>query len=175
MKQIPFILLALALLAAACAPAEKSAKDDSPQSVLLPTEAPIALQPTANAPMPDHYPVVTPLPQKTDNTIPRRADQTLDAVYLDSVNLLAMESFPPQFSLEVMGNLPTPCHQLVYEVHPPDEANKIVVDVNALGSVNAMCTEVLQPFSAVIPLGSFPEGHYTVWINGAQAAEFDGR
>lgn len=171
MKQIPFVLLVLTLFAAACAPAAAPRGND--QSVVSPNDAPLTGSPTMNKPASTQYPIITPLPQKTDNTIPRRGDQSLGGVYLNSVDLLVMESFPLQFSLEVTGNLPTPCHQLTYAVNPPDAENKIVVELGALQTGSAVCIQVLQPFSAVIPLGSFPTGHYTVWIGGKQAAEFD--
>jgi hypothetical protein len=84
-----------------------------------------------------------------------------------------MESFPPQFSLALSGELPTPCNQLRVDVMPPDGENKIVVDVYSLVSPDTMCADVIQPFSENIPLGSFPAGHYTIWINGEKVAEFD--
>jgi hypothetical protein len=116
-----------------------------------------------------------PLAPKADDTLPRPADSDLTrgAVYLDSIELLTMESFPLQFSLALAGNLPTPCDQLRVAVSPPDADNKIVVDVYSLSDPDAICAEVLKPFTATIPLGSFPSGHYTLWVNGEQVAEFD--
>ena len=116
-----------------------------------------------------------PLSPKTDDTLPRPGDDALvrGAVFVDSVDLLTMESYPLQFMLVIAGNLPTPCDQLRVAVNPPDSENKILVDVYSLTAPDAICIEVLQPFSQNIPLGSFPSGHYTIWINGEKAAEFD--
>ena len=93
--------------------------------------------------------------------------------YLDSAELLTLESFPLQFTLVLKGNLPTPCHQLRVSVSTPDGNNKILVEVYSLSSPDAICAQVLQPFSQNIPLGSFPSGHYTLWVNGEQVAEFE--
>lgn len=114
-------------------------------------------------------------PLKFDNTIPRHGDEDLirGAVFVDFVDLLVMESYPLQFTLVIAGNLPTPCNQLRVNINPPDEENKIIVDVYSLSAPDVMCAEVLQPFSQNIPLGSFPSGHYTIWINGEKVAEFD--
>lgn len=111
----------------------------------------------------------------TDNTNPRPGDETLlrGTVYIDSVDLLVMESFPLQFSLILNGSLPTPCHQLRVLVNPPDEESRIFVDVYSLVDADNMCIEVLQPFSKNIPLGSFPGGHFTIWVNGDLVSEFD--
>ncbi len=118
---------------------------------------------------------IVPVSPKTDNTIPRHGDDALlrGNVYLDSIDLLTMESYPLQFSLALTGNLPTPCHQLRVAVASPDDTNRILVDVYSLVAADGMCAEVLQPFTQNIPLGSFPTGHYTLWVNGELVAEFD--
>jgi hypothetical protein len=94
-------------------------------------------------------------------------------VYLDSTELLTMESFPLQFTLSLKGNLPTPCDQLQVDVHPPDLENKILVDVYSATQSDKICAQVLEPFEENFLLGSFPAGHYTLWVNGNQIAEFD--
>lgn len=94
-------------------------------------------------------------------------------VYLDSTELLTMESYPLQFALVLKGNLPTPCHQLRVAVSPPDPGNKILVDVYSVVNPDVMCVQVLQPFEVNHPLGSFPAGRYMLWVNGQLIAEFD--
>ncbi len=171
-RLIPFLLVLILLTACAPGASEPSQPFNDPhQSVSnpdQPTDGGDPNQPTSN-----DDPVF--IPQKFDNTIPRPADKNLlrENVYVESTDLLTMESYPPQFMLAVSGNLPTPCNQLRVDVRPPDADNKILVEVYSLVAPNSMCTEVLQPFSINIPLGSFPSGHYTVWVNGDQVAEFD--
>lgn len=94
-------------------------------------------------------------------------------VYLDSTDLLTMESYPLQFMLALKGSLPTPCHQLRVFANHPDAENKIIVDVYSVTQADTMCAQVLQPFEVNFPLGSFPAGHYTLWVNGQLIAEFD--
>jgi len=98
---------------------------------------------------------------------------THEQVYLDSVELLTMESYPLQFMLVLRGNLPTPCHQLRVAVSEPDLKAQITVEVYSLARPDTACAQVLEPFEANISLGSYPAGHYTLLVNGEEAAEFD--
>lgn len=106
---------------------------------------------------------------------PKPEDQSLRRgnAYLDEASLAIRESFPPQVSLSLKGNLPTPCHQLRVAVSAPDAENKIAADVYSIIDPNQACIEVLAPFEEYIDLGTFPTGHYTVWVNGEMAGEFD--
>lgn len=92
--------------------------------------------------------------------------------YLDSTELLTLESFPLQFMLSLKGNLPTPCSQLRVKVSPPNSEKSVAVDVYSVIDPAIMCAQVLQSFDVNIPLGSFPEGKYTLWVNGEMVAEF---
>jgi hypothetical protein len=98
---------------------------------------------------------------------------TRGSVYLDSTELLIKESDPLQFTLALTGNLPTPCDQLRVEADAPDVENKIMVNVYSVTPPKTICTQVLQPFEENFPLGNFPAGHYTLWVNGQLIAEFD--
>lgn len=106
---------------------------------------------------------------------PRPGDDALlrGEVYLNSTDLLTMESFPVQYSLVLKGSLPTPCHELRVVYHEPDAENRIKLEVYSVTDRNAVCVQMLQPFEQSIYLGSFPAGHYTLWVNGEQVAEFD--
>ncbi|HEU4750416.1 MAG TPA: hypothetical protein VFT54_05100, partial [Acidimicrobiia bacterium] len=55
-------------------------------------------------------PIDSPAP--TPSTIPDDAGP----VFVETTDILLMESFPVQVVLRVTGNLPTPCHQAVWEV-----------------------------------------------------------
>ena len=116
-----------------------------------------------------------PNPPQRGDVIPNPADANLlrNNVSLSSTNLLTTESSPSQFALVLKGSLPTPCDKLRIAVSPPDLQNKIVVDVYSVADPNIKCTQALQPFEENFPLGSFPAGHYTVWVNGEQITKFD--
>ena len=119
-------------------------------------------------------PVPTALPQSGDYA-PKPQDSSFiqDPVYLDSTDLLTMESFPLQFSLILQGSLPSPCHQLRIASNGPDSENKIHLDVYSVIDSTITCEQVLEPFNANYPMGSYPQGHYLLFVNGKQIAEFD--
>ena len=145
-----FLLLASLLILTACGPAPTQSPDtlvdsDSPPNGLPPIYA----------------------PRPGDDQLTR------GEAFIDSADLLTMESFPLQFALVLKGNLPTPCHQIRVIYNEPDAENKIKLEVYSVTDPNAACAQMLQPFEQNISLGSFPSGHYTVWVNGQQVAEFD--
>ena len=113
-------------------------------------------------------------PTEQNSYLPQPEDESLvkGAAFIDSKELLTLESFPLQFMLHITGNLPTPCNQLRVSVTPPDADKKIIVDVYSVSNPDKICIQVTEPFDASIPLGSFPEGKYTLWVNGEMVAEF---
>ena len=149
------ILFLAILLGVACAPQATPGPD-------MPVTSPPGDQMPTNEPVPNPF-----APQPGDTSLTR------GTVYLNKVDLLVRESFPPQLSLVMQGDLPTPCNQLRVEVRKPDPQNKITIDVYSVVDPNQMCTQVLEPFEEAIDLGTFPTGHYTVWVNGQKAGEFD--
>lgn len=116
-----------------------------------------------------------PTPPAENPYLPQPGDEALlrGNVYLDSVDLLILESFPVQIMLVLRGNVPDPCHQLRLVVGQPDEQNRIEVEAYSLGDPTKICIQVLAPFEVNLNLGSFPAGTYTVWVNGEQVGEFD--
>ncbi len=147
MKKIFSTLLVFAVFLSACA-----STFDEPVS----SDTPHTNEPQANY-----------LPQPADSLLTR------GEAYIDSSDLLTMESYPLQFMLNIKGNLPTPCHQLRALVNPPDAENKILVEVYSVSDPNAICVQALSPFEVNIPLGSFAAGKYVLFVNGNQVAEFD--
>jgi hypothetical protein len=112
-------------------------------------------------------PPVNPLAPKPDDANLTRAD-----VFIQEYDLIIRESFPPQISLNISGDLPTPCHQLRALAKRPDQDNKIIVDAYSVVDPDVMCTQVLEPFQESIDLEIYPSGHYTVWLNGEIVGEF---
>lgn len=129
-----------------------------------------ACSPTVNTSSPTDPPNVI-----SGDYAPQTGDPALTRapVFLDSTDLLTMESFPLQFSLNIKGSLPTPCHQLRIANKQSDPQNQIHLDIYSVVDPNMVCAEVLEPFDVNFPLGSYPSGHYTLFINGTQIAEFD--
>ena len=168
------LLLPLIILLVACTGKLPSAPTDSsdPNQPVSATpiapdggETPIMVEPPeqgAPRPINSKY-----LPQREDGNLTR------GEVFIDRSELLIMESYPIQVALALGGSLPTPCNQLRVVAKPPDEQNRIQISVYSVIDPEQACVQVLEPFEANIGLGSFPTGHYSVWLNGEQVGEFD--
>ena len=111
---------------------------------------------------------------QSSNFIPSPADGSLTRgeVFLEVKGLATLESYPVQFMLQLKGELPTPCHQLRIAASPPDVDNKVNVDVYSVVNAAEICIQVLAPFEVAFPLGSYPTGTYSLWVNGEMIAEF---
>jgi hypothetical protein len=109
---------------------------------------------------------------------PQPADDKLtrDVATVDfKTSTLSMTGTQPNdVSANLKGTLPDPCHQLRIVLTPADAQNKINLEVYSVYDPKATCTTVIQPFNVIFPLGSFPSGHYTVYVNGEDLGEFDG-
>ena len=151
------ILLLLMLIMAACTPSN---------TPTLPPDTAVTSPPGDN---------VSPTEPASDPLAPRPGDEQLTRgeVFINQASLLIRESYPPQIALSVSGDLPTPCHELRAAIGQPDQENKIPVDLYSVVDPNMVCTQVLEPFEEQIELGTFPTGHYSVWVNGELAGEFD--
>lgn len=164
MKKIFSLLMLLTLALAACAPAAVDEPASSPVDNPEPS-APVegGLDP-AGSTMPAN-----------ENFAPMPSDEgmTRGEAYLDDVELLTLESYPPQFTLNLKGNLPTPCYQLRIAVSEPDAENRVNVEVYSIADPDQACVQALAPFEVNYSLGSFPAGKYSLWINGEMAAEFE--
>lgn len=150
--------------------------ETAPKSIPYPEQnAPPAGQPEypsppANPPAgQDAYPL--PAVPSAAGTVqpwePQPGDDKLQRgnVYLDSREILTQESNPPQFVLELKGNLPTPCHKLRVKVNPPDASGQIQVEVYSLVNPAEICIQVLEPFQVSVPLNDLSSGTYQVLVN----------
>ncbi len=172
-----FLLCTLATFLAACS------GELPPVTELVPApEQPVVATPKATEFPPTNLtPVMVEPPEQTapkpinSEHLPQREDSNLTRgnVFIDHSDLLIMESYPIQVALELQGSLPTPCNQLRVIAKPPDEQNQIKVDVYSVIDPAKACVQVLEPFETNIGLGSFPTGHYSVWVNGELVGEFD--
>jgi len=84
--------------------------------------------------------------------------------FVEDVEFVFLESYPVQVRATIRGSLPTPCHQLVWDL----EATEDGADVEITSAVDpgAVCAEVLEPFEVTIDVGSFETGGYTLIVNG---------
>ena len=103
----------------------------------------------------------------------RQAEIPEDAspFFVDTAEILLMESFPVQVALSVTGSLPTPCHQPVWEVQ--DDGQALHVTLASVADPEMACIQVLEPAELSIPLGSFESGARTVILNGEEVGDFE--
>jgi hypothetical protein len=168
-------LLALLLLLAACAqagapPAASTNASQPANPTADDPSAPVVATPIPSYPGPSS-PADTPpsaRPDRTTRYAPQPGDDLLERgnVFIEEYGILTLESYPPQFMLHVTGNLPTPCNELRAVASEPGKDGRIDVEVYSVTDPGAMCAQVLVPFEANIPLGSYTEGSYPVTING---------
>lgn len=127
---------------------------------------------------PDSEPPVVPpaVPPPDDHEYaPKPGDISLERgnVYIDYTEILLLESYPVQINLLVTGNLPNPCHELRAIAYAADDQNRIDVEIYSVFESGLMCTQVLEPFDATIPLGAYALGTYSVWVNGEEVGTIE--
>jgi hypothetical protein len=92
-------------------------------------------------------------------------------VYIDSAEIQYLESWPVQVRLHVEGSLPTPCHELAYEVR--DLGSSLDVRMWSFADADAICAQVLEPFDVSIDLGAYESANLPVVLNGDQVGTIE--
>ena len=157
-----WIILLLMVIMVSCAPLSNTTKEPGSLPPDTAVTSPPADQSSTNEPY------INPLsPKPGDGNLSR------GTIFINGMSLVIRESYPPQIALSINGDLPTPCHELRVEIASPDQENKVIVDSYSVVDPNLACVQVLEPFQEYIDLGTFPSGHYSVWVNGELAGEFD--
>lgn len=97
-----------------------------------------------------------------------------DVAYVDfdSTEIIVRESYPMQVELTVKGDLPTPCHEVRWEISDPDENKAIHVTIYSEIDISLKCAQLLESFEGSIPLGEFTEYGYSIWINDYEVGGF---
>ncbi|MCS6910752.1 MAG: hypothetical protein NZM11_09330 [Anaerolineales bacterium] len=162
-KTLTFLLPTAALLAA-CAPATLPADSGVKDIPTAPPDEAVSRPDAGASPQ--------PVAEPDDPSAPRPSDAALSRgqAFVDSYEVLTLETFPPQYRIRVKGTLPTPCHQLRMAVSPPDAAGNIEVEVYSVVDPNVTCAQVLQDFEHSVSLGNLPPGReYVVLVNDQPA------
>lgn len=99
---------------------------------------------------------------------PGQAEWLRENAVVQNTQMIVMESYPIQVTLEIQGELPTPCHRLMVQFNEPDSDNNIEVEIYSLVHPSEICIQVIEPFSERI---SFPTeilgfDSYSVFVNG---------
>ncbi len=163
MKQVTVLLVVCALLLAACNAAPTPAAEPYPAAPAAATAVSSSAYPAGGA----AQAIVIAGPQAGDENLTR------GEVFLDTLNIVAQESTPGQYVLQVSGSLPTPCNQVRGVAAAPDANHKVVVELYSVADPNQMCTQVLQAFTGTLTLGTFTTGSYPVEVNGQVIGQID--
>ena len=163
---MPRILVYIVLIAllTACAPAGVGITPTAPSAT--PTGDVISSPGDGNDSTPPGS-VNPDQPQESDSQLKR------GNVFIDTAQMLVLESYPPQYRLSITGSLPTPCHKLRLVVGQPDATNRIDVEAYSVYDPGTVCVQVLKPFEAVLSLDGFASGKYSIWLNGEAMGEIE--
>jgi hypothetical protein len=145
----------------------------SPSRFVLPPEQPVISPMPPSQPIINDPGVILPTPSVTHDRQPGDEHLIKGPVYLDSAELLVLESFPLQYRLALKGNLPDPCHELRVEIPAPDAENRIDIQVFSLADPGRICIQVLEPFEESVSLDGFPPGTYQVEVNGEMVGQIE--
>ena len=101
----------------------------------------------------------------THSTKPVNSDESQENVYVDSIQINIMESFPLQVSATINGNLPDGCTSIINSKADFDIDNAtFTIHIYTDRPKEMDCTQALVPFTETIPLDvyGFAAGTYTV-------------
>jgi hypothetical protein len=84
--------------------------------------------------------------------------------FVEHVDVAAPPGGP--VTVRVVGQLPTPCHELKWSVGTPDPSRHIAIDVFSEVEADALCSQVTKPFDQVIDVGTVGGGDYQAMVNG---------
>jgi hypothetical protein len=120
---------------------------------------------------------IPPPPQGSNPYAPQSGDGGMmqSKVELVSASVVTTASMPPQVSVVLAYRLPTPCNDLRVKMNPPDQSNRILLEIYSVAPKDKPCNmmELATPQQANISLGSYSAGSYTVWVNGVQVGSFN--
>lgn len=191
MKRIMTLVLVLGILLAACAGDTVNGDDPAPDVADEPTATPSSSVAGDSEPGDDgddgsvgelpvnpdeptdtetvtNEPGDTPPPDATTPTMPIPSGDR-GQVFIDESGINVAESFPIQVFVFVVGNAPTPCHEVAWEVSAVD--GRVDIELFSIDS-GQICQQVLAPFEVSIPAGSFDAGDWKVFLNGEEIGEF---
>ena len=121
-----------------------------------------------------------PVPPVMDITNPYAPQPGDGALVRGTVEIVKTEILPPgstvsQMTLKISFFVPTPCDQFRISAEQPGADWRINVEVYSLMTQGKVCTlmRLSTPTEATLAFSNVPAGHYSVWVNGAKAIDFD--
>lgn len=91
------------------------------------------------------------------------------SAHIEEIDIVVLESFPVQINVKIDGILGDACTRLAEIVQEQDQ-NAFKITVTTKRPADAVCAQVLMPFSRVVALdvAGLPAGEYMVDVNGVK-------
>ena len=97
---------------------------------------------------------------------PAGSDLSIDPIGIQSVDVLVLESLPPQASAHVKGVIGDGCSEL-HSIGQERSGNTVTVTILRQRPKDAICTQIARLYDDVIRLdGTYPAGSYVLRVNG---------
>lgn len=169
----PSMLLILVLsagLLSACAAASMGGQEPTAVPIQPTLPGKIIQTPLESTPTPS---IQYTLPSPMDETSPRPEDANLEKAnaYVDTIELLAMQTFPVQYRLHITGSTPTPCHKVRVSFGMPNENNAVQVEVYSVANPNTICAQMLAPFDVSVAINGLAAGKYSLYHDNTLIGE----
>jgi hypothetical protein len=103
-------------------------------------------------------------------TDPAGAELSIDPIQIDSVDVLILETSPPQATAHVEGVIGDGCSAL-HSTTQRRSANTVTITILRQRPRGAICTQIARLYAEDIPLeGDYPPGHYLLRVNDYEKA-----
>ena len=112
------------------------------------------------------WPISERASDREDNQQPPTTGEVVSGpAFVDEVEFIYLESWPVQVRAIVRGTLPTPCHNVVWDVQQGPEG--ATVTISSVSAADEICVAVIsEPFEVTLDVGDYTSGDYTVIVNG---------
>lgn len=158
MRVVIALLTALLLGACAGATADTTAPSTAPSTV-----TPVTAQPGSTT-LPDPE---APIAE------PAKPPAVTGPFFYDHADLNIMESYPIQVSVTVFGATPTPCDTPGWRIEQAADEIRVEMYTIPLNDPATSCVAALEDVSVTVPLGSFTEGAFDVYVDGDLVGSFE--
>jgi hypothetical protein len=114
------------------------------------------------------------LRQEENPYAPKNEDLNLqqDGVILTSLDLSErFDLIPMRAEFHVLGSMPSTCSKLRIKVDPPNAKYQINIEIYSVSNPILNCENVFQQIDAVILLGVYSAGQYTIWVNDSYVGD----
>ncbi len=92
--------------------------------------------------------------------------------WADDVSIQKSADDPAVPELVINGSLPTPCNKLRIVASASDSDGRILVDLYSVRQPDVICAQMIESFSATLPLKTMKAGDYVVFINREDKLHF---